>query len=200
MIEFDNLDIVLDKGIVINQCCDSCPPCEYIMGSKSVYLEYVESVGLNYGCCLNYVLRETDYTDCLDLCVLYKSADTINSNVYTNYNWCGNAFSGCLESLETTVGTTNFNSILDLGIIEQERTFGVNGICFILDYLDEKGVIDQNEITDIFIKILTNGLIIRCVSDRLLVVSSISTYKNFAEAIGYTQGFVSNSSLNPNCN
>lgn len=178
-----NLDKVLNKGVIVSQCCDACPACEYVLAYAEPFLKFWESINSNNSCCVNYFLGQSSYNLVVSTNPFYTNFDSNDNNQYLRHTKCKNNFESCIELLETKVGSVNFQTMLDKGIIERERLFDQNGICFILDYINELGIVDQTEIFNIIDSILTDGLVVNCVGKDLLVVANVETYIKFNETL-----------------
>jgi hypothetical protein len=158
-------------------------------------------MGFNYSCRNNYLFNQFTYEELLNNCVLYKPYDTNTNGEYLLNSWSNNGFEGCIEELRVKIGTTNFENLIgnNKGIIEQERLFSGNGICFILEYAVESGITDQNDIYDLVDMVLTKGLVVKCISNKLLIIASMEIFLKIAESLDITNNPVSNPSSNYLC-
>lgn len=196
-----NFDIIqtLDNGLIISQCCDSCPSCDYVLCYADIFDSYIEVAGLNYSCCNNYFLNKTTYDELISNCFLFRPYDSNFMGKYSLSSWCNNGFNECINELETKIGAANFASIFSKGIVEQERSFSSSGVCFLLNLANELGITDQNDIYNFFDSVLNKGLVVKCVEDQLLTIQSIEVFSKFAELTGFAYNSVSNKSSNNLC-
>ena len=184
---FETFDRLLDKGLVVGQCCDACPACDYVLASWQTYAKYIEAVGgPKPTCCFNYFVNETTRLEAIDASTKFTKFDSNQNGLYTLTSECKSNFSYCVDQLKLKVGLTNFQTFINKGIFENERLYDQSALCYLLEYFYEIGVTDQNVVSDIIERLLDKGLVINCTSQNFLVIGSVETYLKYAEAVGLT--------------
>jgi hypothetical protein len=90
----------------------------------------------------------------------------------------------CFDDLKNFVGATNYNLLLDKGLVESNTINGEGIVCKLIKFVNDNNI----SITDtmsILDRLLDKGFVWKCTPDN--VIASIETYLKYAEAVGLTQ-------------
>jgi hypothetical protein len=183
----DTLYVILEKGVVRPQCCDTCPVCDYVFASTETYLKYAEAIGVPQpGCCFSYYVKEESRNMMIEINSVFEFYDKKEGDVYILDSKCKSNFSKCVEFVKNTIGEANFNILLEKGFVENERLYNQSALCFILNYYLDNGVTDPLVLTDVLVGVMDRGVVISCIGKNFTVIGSVETYLKFAEGIGLT--------------
>jgi hypothetical protein len=183
------IDRYLDKGIVMGQCCDICPVCDYVFGSVETMSKYYEAIGgPKQGCCFSYYCNEEDWNSLKEVYPIFEYYDTNQNGEYIQKSKCNNGnFENCLNRVKNIYAAAGLeSSFKERGIIENERLFDNSAICMFLDLYEETGITDPLRTVEYLDRIFDKGVVISCSSQNFLTIASVETYLKFAEAVGYT--------------
>lgn len=90
----------------------------------------------------------------------------------------------CFDELRLLVGSTNYDILLDKGMIEEPTVNGTGLVCKFLEFVDANSI-SVSDAMLIMTTILDKGFTWHC-GEGTTVMASIETYLKYAEAVGLT--------------
>jgi hypothetical protein len=180
---------ILDQGLFIQNCNICCSDCGiYVLTEVESFLQYLEFFGFDAECCLNLFGSNEAWL---------KYREVVSSVPPNNIpnNCCDTQFQDCFNKLYCWLnkpeGSTNvLDRLLDKGIIEYGAFYdkctneSTSGLCYISEFFKKYCNLNIGESkTEFLDRLLTTGIIVEC-GENGIIISSIATYIQYAEAVG----------------
>jgi hypothetical protein len=160
----------LSKGVASSQCRVSCPSCEsiYFFGNLNAYNNFI-----------SLEFTDLESGDALPCCGRSAGLVTTLSNPFTGI--CNTQFEPCLQTLENIIGSNNYQSLLNLGIIEYSSINNRSIICDLIAEMQNSPIYNPALLYNVFAYILTEGLILTC-DTKFSIAGTLDTYAQYLEA------------------